>query len=237
MAKYEFIIQGKKYTSKNSLLEKCRNIRDKYGNREFLDLTDTAFINECINRFCPSDKDHLINNIANIFVDDAPQKSDNDFRNAKNTRCFYATRKDDGLIDDFGLFNWIKDYGLDTRFRDICKACRDATKRTIVHKIENIKFPIRSEYPNSKIIIQTRDDAQVDHYNKDFIDVVNEWVENNGGVDKVINWIKPTESNSAVTEFIETTIKEDFDSFCSKNSHLRIISVKENLSRIKSHRK
>ena len=69
---------------------------------------------------------------------------------------------------------------------------------------------------------------------KDFSEVLADWIEQKGGIDVVYKKVKPTEPNSSDCEFIEDSTKNDFDSFCSQNSHLRIISKKENLTRPKA---
>ena len=233
MPKYSFTILGKPFCSKKAITSRCRLIRDNYEYGQFLNVSDTAFILECVNVFCPKDKSYLINNIAKIFVDKAPQKLENGYLYHKDTKCFYAILKGNEMKDDFGLFQWIDKYNRDTRMCDIHEAARNAIKNTVLSVIKDIKFPYKSEMPNSNVVIQSRDDAHVDHYDKDFSEVLADWIEQKGGIDVVYKKVKPTEPNSSDCEFIEDSTKNDFDSFCSQNSHLRIISKKENLTRPK----
>ena len=79
MPKYSFTILGEPFCSKKTIKSRCRLIRDNYEYGQFLNESDTAFILECVNVFCPKDKSYLINNIAKIFVDKAPQKLENGY--------------------------------------------------------------------------------------------------------------------------------------------------------------
>lgn len=159
MPKYSFTILGKSFCSKKAITSRCRLIRDNYEYGQFLNVSDTAFILECVNVFCPKDKSYLINNIAKIFVDKAPQKLENGYLYHKDTKCFYAILKGNEMKDDFGLFQWIDKYNRDTRMCDIHEAARNAIKNTVISVIKDIKFPHKSEMPNSNVVIQSRDDA------------------------------------------------------------------------------
>ena len=80
---------------------------------------------------------------------------------------------------------------------DIHEAARNAIKNTVISVIKDIKFPHKSEMPNSNVVIQSRDDAHVDHYDKDFSEVLADWIEQKGGIDVVYKKVKPTEPNNA----------------------------------------
>ena len=60
MPKYSFTILGKSFCSKKAITSRCILIRDNYEYGQFLNVSDTAFILECVNVFCPKDKSYLI---------------------------------------------------------------------------------------------------------------------------------------------------------------------------------
>ena len=94
MPKYSFTILGKPFCSKKAITSRCRLIRDNYEYGQFLNVSDTAFILECVNVFCPKDKSYLINNIAKIFVDKAPQKLENGYLITKPQSVFMLYLKE-----------------------------------------------------------------------------------------------------------------------------------------------
>lgn len=85
-------------------------------------------------------------------------------------------------------------------------------------------------------IIASSDEAEVDHYDMDFVDLVSNWVNLNGGEEYIYSKINETEDGSEITEFTDSELTDNFIQYHNLHSHLRILTIDENRKRKKSKR-
>lgn len=145
-----------------------------------------------------------------------------------NTKCFYIIREDGSETDI--SFNSCIDCD-NRKKKDINNACRDAIEPIIFAKRKEVVLPFKC--PISGEMINNMNDVHIDHYNLDFKDVVSRWINIEGGVDTVHKYVCNTTDNKTVTCFTDSNIKNSFINFHNKNTHLRAIHKKANLTRKK----
>lgn len=72
-------------------------------------------------------------------------------------------------------------------------------------------------------------DLHIDHYDKPFKDIVDDFI-NQEGRESLFSKINMGEQDSPTTRFMDSEIINKFISFHNANTHLRVITRKENLS-------
>lgn len=154
------------------------------------------------------------------------------------TSCFHLFTEN-GIEDDISYSKLRKkDKNIDSyKRKNIERACRSAID-VIIKPIRekairnlHIKGFILSELSGK--YIRTQKDIHVDHFNLTFIELVDRWIELKG-LDFLFSQINIGERNSTVTRFTNPYLIEEFIKFHNNNTHLRIISGKENLSLTKN---
>ena len=142
------------------------------------------------------------------------------------TKCFYITRED-GTETDVSFVSCL-DSKKNKKIKDICAACRESIDYIIKGLKEKLTFPLVC--PLSGVVIKNIKDVHIDHYDLDFKDVVDLWIQKNGGVDNLYKYVCETKDNETTTYFTDEGIKENFIKFHNEHTHLRAIHRKENLS-------
>ena len=114
---------------------------------------------------------------------------------------------------------------------EIKDACRRAVESIITEYNFKHVYPTISDLSGQ--YIQCSDEAEVDHYDMDFVELVNNWVSLNGGEEKVHSKINETEDGSEITEFTDRELVESFIQYHNSHTHLRLITIEENRKRKK----
>ena len=101
------------------------------------------------------------------------------------TKCFYITRED-GTETDISFVSCL-DSKKNKKIKDICAACRESIDYIIKDLREKLTFPLVC--PLSGVVIKSIKDVHIDHYDLDFKDVVDLWIQKNGGVDNLQKYL------------------------------------------------
>ena len=147
-------------------------------------------------------------------------------KSSYGSKCFYITRED-GTETDISYVSCM-DSKKNKKLKDIRSACRTAVEPLIIKEREKIQFPYKC--PLSGIVMYSIKDVHIDHYDLDFKDVVDLWIQKNGGVDNLYRFVCETKDNETITYYTDESIKENFIKFHNEHTHLRTIHRKENLS-------
>lgn len=217
MAKFVITIHGQTFSTKKSLKERCKKILNSYKSGDRLNQFDKEFM---ISFFMQLAKRNKLKgqNIVEIYV----RKSAH-FRNLQ-----FWIKREDGTETDISYPSCI-----DPRkpIDEIKDACRRAVESIITeYKFKHV-YPTISDLSGQ--YIQCPDDAEVDHYDMDFVELVNNWVSLNGGEEKVHSKINETEYGSEITEFTDRELVESFIQYHNSHTHLRLITIEENRKRKK----
>ena len=217
MAKFVITIHGQTFSTKKSLKERCKKILNSYKSGDRLNLFDEEFM---ISFFMQLAKRNKLKgqNIVEIYV----RKSAH-FRNLQ-----FWIKREDGTETDISYPSCI-----DPRkpIDEIKDACRRAVESIITeYKFKHV-YPTISDLSGQ--YIQCPDDAEVDHYDMDFVELVNNWVSLNGGEEKVHSKKNETEDGSEITEFTDRELVESFIQYHNSHTHLRLITIEENRKRKK----
>ena len=217
MAKFIITIQDQTFSTKKSLEEKCKKILNSYKSGDRLNLFDEEFM---ISFFMQLAKSYKLKgqNIVAIYV----RKSAH-FPNQQ-----FWIKREDGTETDISYLSCINP---PKPIDEIKAACRRAVESIIKeYKFKHV-YPTTSDLSGQSI--QCPDDAEVDHYDMDFVELVRNWVSLNGGEEKVHSKINETEDGSEKTEFTDRALVESFIQYHNSNTHLRLITVEENRKRKK----
>lgn len=217
MAKFIITIQDQTFSTKKSLEEKCKKILNSYKSGDRLNLFDEEFM---ISFFMQLAKSYKLKgqNIVAIYV----RKSAH-FPNQQ-----FWIKREDGTETDISYLSCINP---PKPIDEIKAACRRAVESIIKeYKFKHV-YPTTSDLSGQPI--QCPDDAEVDHYDMDFVELVRNWVSLNGGEEKVYSKINETEDGSEKTEFTDRALVESFIQYHNSNTHLRLITVEENRKRKK----
>lgn len=217
MEKFIITIQDQTFSTKKSLEEKCKKILNSYKSGDRLNLFDEEFM---ISFFMQLAKSYKLKgqNIVAIYV----RKSAH-FPNQQ-----FWIKREDGTETDISYLSCINPT---KPIDEIMAACRRAVESIIKeYKFKHV-YPTTSDLSGQSI--QCPDDAEVDHYDMDFVELVRNWVSLNGGEEKVHSKINETEDGSEKTEFTDRALVESFIQYHNSNTHLRLITVEENRKRKK----
>ena len=197
-------------------------------------------------------------NIGDITTHDETLLLNNFFRNhhvdwAKKTQDEEVLRyeiKDSGSYGTKCLFLITESICTDIGFKGCYKniPCNEAYMNSNIHAAcrhiidKAIIAPLRKEYESKiqsgEIIvsdissqkISCLHELHIDHYDKDFKDVVIEFTKQEGK-DFLYSHINMGDENSSTTCFTDPGIAQRFIIFHNKNTHLRKITKRENLAR------
>lgn len=217
MTKFIVTIQGQTFSTKKSLEKKCKKILNSYKSGDRLNLFDEEFMISFFMQLAKSKK-LKGQNIVAIYV----RKSAH-FPNQQ-----FWIKREDGTETDISYLSCINP---PKPIDEIKAACRRAVESIIKeYKFKHV-YPTTSDLSGQPI--QCPDDAEVDHYDMDFVELVRNWVSLNGGEEKVHSKINETEDGSEKTEFTDRALVESFIQYHNSNTHLRLITVEENRKRKK----
>lgn len=217
MAKFVITIHGQTFSTKKSLKERCKKILNSYKSGDRLNQFDKEFMISFFMQLAQRNK-LKGQNIVEIYV----RKSAH-FRNLQ-----FWIKREDGTETDISYPSCI-----DPRkpIDEIKDACRRAVESIITeYKFKHV-YPTISDLSGQ--YIQCPDDAEVDHYDMDFVELVNNWGSLNGGEEKVHSKINETEDGSEITEFTDRELVESFIQYHNSHTHLRLITIEENRKRKK----
>lgn len=217
MAKFVSTIQGQTFSTKKSLKERCKKILNSYKNGDRLNRIDEEFMIDFFIQLAKSNK-LKGQNIVEIYVRKSAY-----FRNQQ-----FWIKRQDGTVTDISYLSCI-----DPRkpIEEISDACRRAVESIITeYKFKHV-YPTTSDLSGQSILCP--DDAEVDHYDMDFVELVSNWVSLNGGEEKVHSKINETEDGSEITEFTDRSLVESFIQYHNSHTHLRLITIEENRKRKK----
>ena len=217
MAKFIITIQGQTFSTKESLKEKCKKILNSYKNGDRLNLFDEEFMISFFMQLAKSKK-LKGQNIVAIYV-----RKSTHFRNQQ-----FWIKREDGTETDISYLSCIDP---PKPIDEIKAACRRAVESIITeYKFKHV-YPTTSDLSGQSIVCL--DEAEVDHYDMDFVELVNNWVSLNGGEEKVHSKINETEDGSEKTEFTDRALVESFIQYHNSHTHLRLITIEENRKRKK----
>lgn len=159
-----------------------------------------------------------------------------DIRNSGTfgTKCLYLVTENS--TTDIGFRGCLKNVPSNKAYMDfnIKAACRNAINKPIISPLRKkyeLKLlageKIKSELSSQEI--KTMHDLHIDHYDKPFKDIVDDFI-NQEGRESLFSKINMGEQDSPTTRFMDSEIINKFISFHNANTHLRVITRKENLS-------
>lgn len=217
MAKFIVRIQGQTFSTKKSLKEKCKEILNSYKDGVRLNLFDEEFMIDFFTQLAKSNKLKGLK-IVEVYV-----RKSKKFPNLQ-----FWIKREDGTETDISYLNCISPR---KKIDEISDACRRAVESIIMeYKIKHV-YPTTSDLSRQSIVCL--DEAEVDHYDMDFVELVNNWVSLNGGEEKIYSKINETEDGSEITEFTDGALVESFIQYHNSHTHLRLITVEENRKRKK----
>ena len=217
MAKFVVRIQGQTFSTKKSLKEKCKEILNSYKDGVRLNLFDEEFMIDFFTQLAKSNKLKGLK-IVEVYV-----RKSKKFPNLQ-----FWIKREDGTETDISYLNCISPR---KKIDEISDACRRAVESIIMeYKFKHV-YPTTSDLSRQSIVCL--DEAEVDHYDMDFVELVNNWVSLNGGEEKIYSKINETEDGSEITEFTDGALVESFIQYHNSHTHLRLITVEENRKRKK----
>lgn len=150
------------------------------------------------------------------------------------TKCLYLVTANN--TTDIGFKGCLKVIKINEAYMDlnIYAACRNTIDKQIIsplrkkiesklHAGEVVKSDVSSQ------IITSMHELHIDHYDKQFREVVAEFIKQEGR-DYLFSKINMGEQNSPVTKFVDLKIVERFIAFHEANTKLRVLTRDENLS-------
>lgn len=217
MAKFVVTIQGQTFSTKDSLKKRCMKILNSYKVGDRLDMFDEEFMIDFFTQLAKSNK-LKGKKIVEIYV----RKS------AKFPKLQFWIKREDGTETDISYPKCIYP---PKKIDEISAACRRAVESIITeYKFKHV-YPTTSDL--SGLSIECPDEAEVDHYDMDFVELLNNWVLQNGGEESIYSKINETEDGSEITEFTDRALIESFVQYHNSHTHLRLITVEENRKRKK----
>lgn len=199
---------------KQEKLKKCKEILHKYSiNSKITNFDDLEFL---LSVFEGHDEWDLKKGCGIDYI----QVEYTQYRN----KCFYIYRTD-GTKTDISFNHSINNR---SDLANIKIACRNAIRKEIVlFREKNVSYG-KTKCPFTNEIL-TIDNTHIDHYNLSFNDLFKEWLRNKD-VGDLVKKLNQTNDNEVETYFIDEKIVLDFLVFHNKNTHLRAVSKKANLS-------
>jgi len=108
----------------------------------------------------------------------------------------------------------------DRRKSDILKCCRDAVR---LEKDNHKKAAIGQVCKYSGVVL-TKENIDVHHSGLSFSELANNWIEENGGVNKLHKYVSPSINGGDITRFIDDSIRCSFYSYHKQFACLEPIS-------------
>lgn len=219
MARINIKIQNEIFTTKTSLTEKCRKILHSYKSGDRLCHDDENFM---IDFFTQTARSYKLKGMPIVAV--YVRKSKMNPRNSE----FWIKREDDTETD----ISFPKCITPPKKIDEIQSACRNA-----IYEIKS-RYKFSQTYPRKSALSETTilnaNEAEVDHYDMDFVDLVYNWIQENGGEEYIFSKINETVDGEESTEFTDPNLNESFIKYHNAHTHLRIVTKEENLKRKKT---
>lgn len=141
------------------------------------------------------------------------------------TCCFFI-ELENGRITDF---SYRKMFSKNHALEDVLAAMRSVIDPIISEYRRNFKPLVYDGLEVTKV-----EDVHVDHYDLTFIELAAQWIENNGGAERLVGYVNKTEDGNTSTHFTNQLLIDDFVSFHNANTHLRFIPKNVNLTATKT---
>ncbi len=139
---------------------------------------------------------------------------------------YFKIQRHDGSATDISFRHSITNR---TSIHKIKMACRSAIKNIIINYRENnVMYGLTKCAISGEIL--TKENIHVDHYDLSFNDVVMGWLKF-WDMKYLESKLNDTEDNNIETYFIDKKIISDFIEYHNKNTHLRAVTQKVNLTR------
>ena len=137
--------------------------------------------------------------------------------------CFFLIREDGSSTD----ISYTKISKTDDRkAKDVISALRHAIDKSIISVFRRNFTPgVYGGKYCGKV-----EDVDVDHYEKSFKELADEWIHDNKGIDTLSKFVNKTEDNSTETYFVDENLNESFRKFHNENTHLRFLPKEINRS-------
>jgi len=152
-------IQGQTFSTKKSLKEKCKEILNSYKDGARLNLFDKEFMIDFFTQLAKSNKLKGLK-IVEVYV-----RKSKKFPNLQ-----FWIKREDGTETDISYLNCISPR---KKIDEILDACRRAVESIIM------EYKFKHVYPTTSVLsgqsIVCIDEAEVDHYDMDFVELVNNW--------------------------------------------------------------
>jgi len=144
--------------------------------------------------------------------------------NRYKQKNFYIVRIDGSVTD----ISFLKSLQHPTKLSVVKEACRTAILPLILEIRSEIQLPFKC--PLTGETVTDKKLIHVDHYDLTFDEVFNKWIEDKN-LNELYEKVAKSQDNSEQTYFEDDIINKDFLDFHNKNTHLRVISAKANLSK------
>lgn len=149
--------------------------------------------------------------------------------NRYKQKNFYIVRIDGSVTD----ISFLKALQHPTKLSVVKEACRNAILPIILEIRSEIQLPFKC--PLTGETVTDKKLIHVDHYDLTFDEVFNKWIEDKN-INELYEKVAKSQDNSEQTYFEDDAISKDFLDFHNKNTHLRVISAKANLSLLKKNK-
>lgn len=204
--------------TKTAELNKCREILHSYSPGEIISFEDEiAFLIDIFQRHPDWDQKKGVG-IKHVYVD---------MESMYKGKCFFIERVD-GTKTDISFIKSIQEIN---PLYIIKKACRNAVKDYVIDfRNKNVVYGVTTCPITGEVL--TKENTHIDHYNKTFDELCEKWISIEGFTSAYAA-IKPTKDMDIGYSFGVNSIKQSFIDYHNKNTHLRAVSKRANLSELK----
>ena len=140
-----------------------------------------------------------------------------EYKNDEKHKSFHLVLDGEVPSDSSISHNFLK---TDRFKQDIKDCCRDAIKP---EKDEFKRQAIGKQCPYKHVIL-TKDNIEVHHQGIKFSEIADKWIEENGGTEKIHQFVNPSVNGGTITKFISDKIRNSFIAYHHKYACLEAIS-------------
>ena len=207
----KIIIGNTTFNSKAEAAKKCRQLQDLHFRKGNIEGEDRLFLEELFKRH-PRKESKLGGGITAIWCDLAPEIP---------SKCFYVRRVDGTTID----IAWTRCLNKPDRRADVLRIMRRAVMEQIV-AFKTKTFSNLETTPSAISSLPLKwNEVHVDHHNPSFLVLAEKW--RNGQP-----WDNfQLDLTENLGKFANELDRKSWCDYHEKNANLRIISIKENLSK------
>lgn len=210
------------YTVVSKVTDVCKAIKEYYWNNrlegspksEIIDSgLDYAFLIKAFSMY-HTEWDERTSGCSRIgfFVAIPPE-----YKNDEKNKSFHLVLDGEVPFDSSISHNFRKS---DRLKQDIKDCCRDAIKP---EKDELKKQSIGKLCPYKHIIL-TKDNIDVHHRNIRFSQIADKWIEENGGIEYLHQFVSPSINGGTITKFTSASIRKNFIAYHKEHACLEAIS-------------